>query len=361
MHGTPASLLVVEDDVDSRLLLTRRLQRQGYCVQSAEDGPQALQLIEAQRFDLVLLDIVLPGMSGFEVLCGIRKRRSINELPVIIVTAIHQTHETVRAFELGANDYLTKPIDSRVMLARVATQLSLKQLTEAHNEFLGIASHDLKKPLALIVDMVETLQEDYPKGALVTEDLHSVLSMIGEAGGYMQTIVSDYLDVSAIESGLVRLQRRSLDLNGLARQVIGANRDYAREKGQTLRLELQPELPVVQVDETRLRQVMENLIGNAVKFSPRGAVTTVCTYSDAEGVVFRVQDTGPGLGDEDLEKIFVVKCASLGNRPTGGEKSTGLGLSICKRIIDLHGGGIGVHNNVPPPGATFWFRLPAAG
>lgn len=355
-------LLIVEDNPDNRELLSIYLLDAGHEVDYAESGAEALEKIQTHKFDLVLLDIMMWGLNGIEVLREIRKRHSMNELPVIMVTARHESEEMVTAFELGANDYVTKPLDPQVLMARVSTHLTIGELFEANREFLGVASHDLKKPLQVTRDVIETIQDDYPPGTTDIDslDLHERLSIITMAVDYMQRIVNDYLDISTLESETVKFAPTLLDLNTLVKDAIRNNAEYAREKEHDLVMDLQPDLPPVRGNETRLTQVMDNLIGNAIKFSPAGATTRVRTRFDDRGVLFEVRDSGPGLIPDDLKKAFNVKFASLSNRPTGGEKSTGLGLSICKRIIDLHGGDIGVCNNRPPPGATFWFRLSKA-
>jgi signal transduction histidine kinase len=172
----------------------------------------------------------------------------------------------------------------------------------------------------------------------------------------MQRIIKDFLDFQAMEDGNFTLERYAINLNNIANNVIESNTSYATGKSITLHADLDPELPYVSADEARLMQVAQNLVGNAIKFCPAEAQVVVTTRLENGCVMLEVRDSGPGLKPEDMDKLF-VKYARLNNKPTGGENSSGLGLAICKRMIELHGGKIGARNN-PDRGATFWFSLP---
>ncbi len=358
MHQAQSVVLLVEDNSLDRKVLSRRLRQEGYAVEHATNGEEALRKIKTERFDLVLLDIIMPRLGGFQVLRETRKFYSLDALPIIMVTAGDDSEDMVLALTLGANDYLTKNMPPRVALARIATHLSLKQLALANREFLHIASHDLTRPLAELREALQTLDQRYPLGTIVTEQAHELLALSLSTVEHMQHILTAFQDLHVIESGHIRITPHIIDLHDLIRQVVQSNAYYAQQKEHSLHLELAPELPPVQADESRLRQVIDNLIGNAIKFSPYQATTVVRTRLESDSVVVEVKDTGPGLTEQDLEKVFVTKFAQLSNRPTGGEMQTGLGLTLCKYLIDLQGGDIGVYNNPTGQGATFWFRLP---
>ncbi len=351
------SLLIVDDNPDNLDMLSRRLVRQGYKVELAEGGGVALELIKTGRYDLVLLDVMMPDISGLEVLTIIRKTYSIADLPIIMATAKNQSGDVIEALKLGANDYITKPIDFPVLLARLQTHLNLKYLSQLKDEFLRIASHDLKNPLWSVRTAAQMVEELLPLGAPMTEQAAKMLSMVSKQTYEMQRIIEDFLDFQAAEDGQLNLTLAPTDLNEIAHQVVEINLDYAHKKGTDLTLDLNQALPSIRADAARLTQVIQNFVGNAIKFSPKGsAPPLVRTRLDDNSLVLEVIDSGPGLKEEDLTKVF-GKYARLSNRPTGGEKSSGLGLAICKQMIELHGGQVGVHNN-PERGATFWFRLP---
>ena len=184
-------LLVVDDNRLNREMLTRRLQRKGFTVTEAGDGREALELIDKQRFDLGIFDIMMPGISGLEALVTVRKRYSPAEFPVIMATAKTQTEDIVEALRAGANDYVTKPIDFPVLLARVMTHLNLKRLYKLKDEFLSIASHDLKNPLFVIVCQAYLIQMKVPVGATMTHEAADMVEKIADHAKTMQNLIAD--------------------------------------------------------------------------------------------------------------------------------------------------------------------------
>ncbi|MHB8456059.1 MAG: hybrid sensor histidine kinase/response regulator [Acidiferrobacterales bacterium] len=349
-------LLVVEDSDAGREVLGIKLRREGYSVAEATNGKEALEQAASGNIDLVLLDLKLPDMSGLKVLRQLRRLRSMLDMPVIVVSALDHPSDVVQALQSGANDYVTKPFDLTVALARIRTQLSVRQLKQANDRFLRVASHDLKKPLLLMLDVARLFKEDQKPGAPLSADACSSLDYLIESGEYMQHIVEDLLGLSALQQGRLHLAMLPADLGGIVRQAIARNSVYAQRKDISLAMHCEKDLPNIMADEFRLMQVLENLIGNALKFGPPASHVQIAVRSDAEGVLCEVADTGPGIPPQDIDKLF-AEFSTLSNQPTGNEKSTGLGLSICRELIYLHGGQIGVHNN-SGPGCTFWFRLP---
>jgi signal transduction histidine kinase len=351
------TLLIVDDNPDNLDMLSRRLVRLGYKVELADGGQKALEMIGTQKYDLVLLDIMMPEIDGMQVLTTIRKTQSIADLPVIMATAKNQSNDVVEALKLGANDYVTKPIDFPVLVARMQTHLTLRNLSRLKDEFLRIASHDLKNPLWSVQTAAQMVEELVPVGEVMTEQAARMLMMVAKQTQEMQRIVEDFLDFQAAEDGQLTLVLEKTNLNEIARRVVEINQDYAQRKGAELSLELETDLPYIKADGARLSQVANNFVGNAIKFSPKGSgMAVIRTRSENDLVVLEVSDAGPGLKEDDLAKAF-GKYARLSNRPTGGEKSSGLGLAICKQMIEMHGGQVGVRNN-PGGGATFWFSLP---
>ena len=173
---TSGEILVVDDNKLNRELLIRRLTRKGYVVTEAADGHAALELIDARPFDLAVFDIMMPGLTGLNVLETVRKRHTPADFPIIMATAKTQSDDVVEALRLGANDYVTKPIDFPVLLARMQTHLNLKLLFKLKDEFLSIASHDLKNPLFVIVCQAYLIQNRVPKGAVMDDDSFNTVS-----------------------------------------------------------------------------------------------------------------------------------------------------------------------------------------
>src|SRR5215475_12652393 len=263
-RAAQGNLLVVDDNEMNRDMLSRRLKREGYDVAVAEDGHQALDMIKTQKFDLILLDIMMPGLSGFEMLPMIREHHSLAELPIIMATAKDQSNDIVEGLKLGANDYVTKPIDFPVLLARLQIHLKLKTLAQLKDEFLRIASHDLKNPLSTILMSAHIARDKVLPGQVMPEQMHNMLGFIVRRGDEMQRIIRDFLDFQAMEDGNLGLELQPTNMNEIAKQVIESQAEYAVNKEITLYSELAEVLPEIKADGARLTQVAQNLVGNAV-------------------------------------------------------------------------------------------------
>lgn len=349
-------LLLIDDDEMARDFMTVRLSRRGFSVVAVEGGYQALEVIKNQEFDLVLTDMMMPEISGYETLLEIRKLYSMLELPVIMVTSVDQEESIIKSLQAGANDYLVKPLNLEIALARINSQLSLKYLSSFKDEFLAFASHDLKKPLMLMLDIAREMDSNLDGCKDSDQQVCEDLSLLIKTGENMDVVIQGFLEFESMRSGQINLEKVKLNMNNLIEKYISSNEAYARKKEVELSHDLDNNLPTVVVDGMRIGVVLENLIGNAIKFSPGKSGTVVRSRSDGKQVIIEVCDQGPGLLEEDMKKLF-VKHARLSNKPTGSETSTGLGLAICKQLIALHGGDIGARNN-KDDGSTFWFSLP---
>jgi signal transduction histidine kinase len=350
-----AHILVVEDHDVAREALETLLSGEGYECVAVADGEEALQAFRSRPLDLLLLDIDMPGKSGLSVLEVVRQTRTPIELPVIMVTGRDAPESVVTALGLGANDYVTKPLETHVLLARIRTQLQVRDLSRVKDQFLSIASHDLKSPLAAI-RMAAELLRDSLRQPEHPEDTDYLVDVILRGTGRMRRLISDFLDLGAIEGGRVTLDRVPLELGQLASEAVRDHGALAREKDIWLAVEPAEAPTPVLGDPERLAQVIDNLVGNALKFSPSGTQVQLRTFRTDVAAGLEVRDNGPGLKPEDFPQLF-AKHVRLSNRPTGGEHSSGLGLFICKLLVEQHGGRIGARNG-PDGGAVFWFELP---
>jgi len=350
------SLLIVDDNALNRELIALQLKRSGYAVTEATCGQEALSVLKEQSFDLILLDIMMPGMNGIEVLEVIRKDHSMLNLPIIMVTADDLEDSIVDALQKGANDYLIKPLNLSVTFARIKTQLALRNLANLKDEFVRFASHDLKKPLIVTMDIVETLQRECSIGTAINQDSLELIDLIHKTGENMQNVIEGFLSTSDYNTNRSTANTNLTQMNHIIEKSLRNNSVYAKKKGIKLVLKLEPGLPEIEANEFQITQVVDNLIGNAVKFSPANTETIVRTYMENGMACTAISDGGPGLKEEDF-KILFSKNAKLSNLPTGGESSTGIGLPMSKQFIDLHHGKIGAKNN-PTKGTTFWIGLP---
>lgn len=354
-NSTPRILLIEDNELISRWMLVQ-LGKLGYQLHALESAELALQHLQQHAADLILLDINLPGMNGLELLNRLRQDYSILALPIIMVTAEEDVGQIITALQNGANDYIIKPINPEVADARIRTQLTLKHYATLKDEAIRFASHDLKKPLLMMEDMLEQLagglQNSPPDMAECTELTGLMQHTLTQMGGIVQGFLQQNTRQS--QSSL----QEKFDLNHLVNDVVRGNSRYAEQKQIQLQTALTASLPLIQANVFQIRQVIDNLLGNALKFSPAGSTTRLLTSRDGNYIKFAVQDAGPGLRDDDFPKLF-VHGARLSNQPTGQETSNGIGLALCKEFIQQMSGDIGAVNN-PDNGATFWFRLPTA-
>ncbi len=358
MYFSTPYILIVEDEEFNREIMALRLQSYKYNLKFAVNGQQALDMVAEKKPDVILLDIMLPEIMGLQVLHTLRQKYSMVDLPIIMVTAIDEDQRIVRALELGANDYVSKPINFPILIARLQTQLSLKQLSALNAEFMATASHDLRKPIAVIQDAAASSQLKFSGNQSFDEhEILKKLDTISKSANFMNSIVDCILDSQAGGFGQIRLTKIPLQIESLISETINHHLSYASDKSINLISKVEQNTPSIEVDRSRIAQVLDNLVDNALKFCSANDTITVSTKSDGDSLSVIVSDTGPGLIDSDFDQLF-VKNSELSNNPTNNESHTGLGLSICKQLIDMHNGEIGAMNN-NDKGTSFWFKLPA--
>lgn len=356
-------VLVVDDDHATRVLLTQVFS--STCdVVAVGNGAEAMRRLTEQPFDVVLLDIMMPVMSGLEVLEAIRRDETLVELPVILISARTMQKDVVEGLQRGANDYITKPIDLSVARARVNTQLKLKRLSDAYQatiaelqssqrlqtNFVQIVSHDLKGPLTNLRMAHHLLREQLKDDASAMAILETADLSVGE----MNSLIRTFLDVAVTQHGQMEIRPDCLNVTEHLRRVVDQYLLPAKRKQISLRLD-ESEHAVV-ADGRLFSQIASNLVSNAIKYSPQGAEVHVWAEAQADRVRVCVADQGPGIPDDERGRLFRM-FGKLTARPTGGESSTGLGLWIVKTLTEAQGGEAGV--DCPPDGGSiFYVELP---
>lgn len=369
MRGQPISMssvksrILVVDDISKNLqVVGTMLRNEGYHVMPATSGPQALERAHAQPPDLILLDLMMPEMDGLEVCQRLKAEPLTRQIPVVFLTASNEMEHLVKGFEAGAVDYITKPFNAPELLARVRTHLELKharerlrEMNDEKNEFMGIVAHDLRSPLGTINGFAELILDDSQASRAEVEDS---ARRICDTATRMAEMVQNLLDANRIERGEMELHLVPTDLGALVASVVESQRPRATAKSQALHLDTGTGPLTGLVDPSVTVQVIENLVSNAVKYSPPGK--NIFVRLRPEGAVVRcgVQDEGPGLSAEDQKKLF-GKFARLSAKPTGGEAATGLGLSIVKRMVEAMNGEVWCESDLGR-GATFVVELPVA-
>ncbi len=353
-----ARVLVVDDDPGSRALIESILERD-YDVAAVSSGAAALEMLHAQPMDAVLLDIMMPGMTGMDLLRSIRADQLLADLPVILISGRNESESIVAGLQSGASDYISKPFNVPILHARVKTQLALKQLNDAYKtkieqlhqtqemqeRFIRIVAHDLKGPLTNLRMAQYLLRE------LVgdSEQVRAILDSTDATLNDMQELIRTFLDASEYRPGKMMPHPEDFNAAELVSKVIEQNA-FAAEK-KAIRVLFDPEPLSVQADLRYFSQITGNLLGNAIKYSP--ANTTVTLTLETDGHVFRlaVADQGPGIAPEERDRLFQM-FGRLSSKPTGGESSTGLGLWIVKILVEAQGGTVELE--CPPEGGSIF-------
>jgi two-component system sensor histidine kinase/response regulator len=361
-------LLVIDDTRANIDLICKTLKPNGYTFQIALNGETALKLLSKQPLpDLILLDIMMPGIDGYETCRRIKADESIRDIPIIFLTAMNETENIITAFKVGGVDYITKPFNREEIHARITTHVNLQRLqkeselksrklealNDLKNKFIGIAAHDLRNPLVSIQGFSNILKNDID--ILSKEMRDDFLETLCSASNHMLNLINEILDVSVIDSGNLQLKKNNSSLQKLVAERIRLYAVVADKKNITLQSDLE-DIPEFSFDPNRIAQVIDNLITNAIKFSPNEKTVQI-NLRQTEGLaVVSVQDEGPGISLENQGRLF-QHFEVLDSRPTGNERCIGLGLSIAKRMIESHGGAIGVESTLGK-GANFIFKLP---
>jgi two-component system sensor histidine kinase/response regulator len=341
-------ILIVADDHSKVLSLREILALEGYEVASVSTGESALDYYNQYEPDLVLLDAGLPGSNVFDVCRALKNPYSGAPATVIFITSKSDPEEVVSGLASGGVDYLARPFREREVLARVRVhlrnRLRLVQMYKderAKDRLLSVTAHDLRNPATSIRALVHTLRSG-SAGPLVPDQI-DMLDTVYEASQSMLDLVNTLLDNSLVEASELKLNRQPTSLPDLVEEAVKLNNATAALKGTRIVFNRGAPHGTLSIDAPRIRSVLNNLLGNAVKFSPPGSTITVeGRCADGRHSV-SVRDQGPGIPDDEHDKLF-KDYGRTSVRPTGGEPSTGLGLSICHQVMLAHGGSIYAEN-----------------
>jgi two-component system sensor histidine kinase/response regulator len=359
-------VLLVEDDRINRRILAGMLAPEGYRLAEAGSGEEALALYAEFQPDIVLLDVVMPGIDGFATCRALKAKYGNTCAPVIFITARQDTDDVVAGLKAGGSDYLPKPFRAREVLARIRThlqnltlleqqQLLVEQLSTANaakNKFVGMAAHDLRNPLASIRGLSEFLRDGN-----LADDQRELVDLIHGASQSMLDLVNELLDLATIEAGELKLEPQTCNFADLLHGCAFLQNIQAAKKNSRIALPDDAQAPSALIDAAKMRQVVDNLLSNAIKYSPPGSEISVVYRRDGGTAGFAVRDQGPGIPEHERDKLF-RDFGRLSAKPTGGESSTGLGLAICRKIVEAHRGTISAAN-LPGGGCEFSVVLPA--
>lgn len=352
-------ILVIDDVEDNRLLIRDIFAEPGYRVLEAADGAQGLLLAERERPDCILLDLSMPGLHGFEVLDRLERDPRLRQIPVIIVTASDNTLEEMdRGLRGGAVDYITKPISPQRVFVRVRgaieRQRLLQEVQDLRANFTSMLVHDLRGPLTVLRGYLELLTTEI--AGPLSERQRRYLTKMGDSSHKMLGLIAEILDVSKLEAGKLALNLRPADVSALVADVRERLEPVARQRGIEFEVRgVEHPQPVV-ADSERLDQVLLNLLGNALKFTPKGGRVAIEVADRGDELEVAVQDSGPGISAAELPLLF-EKFSQTAVGRTAGKDGSGLGLVVSRHLVEAHGGRIWAESEVGQ-GARFTFRLP---
>jgi two-component system sensor histidine kinase/response regulator len=357
-------LLVVDDDPVNVDLLCDLLDSLDFGAVGARSGPEALAAARRLRPDLILLDVMMPGMNGYEACRRLKADPETAGIPVVFVTALSETEDRVQGIEAGGDDFLTKPFSRPVLLARIRSLLRLKaagdeleasyrrlrELERLKDDLVRMVVHDLKSPLSAMLGTLE-MAVDGDLGPLSARQ-RELLDDAHQRGADVLELIENLLDVTRLEESAVRLELRPVDVRLLLGQVAREWTVRAEQRGATVSVDAAPEA-VVDADETLLRRMLGNLVGNALRHAGRGVHVRLSATPAGDGVDLVVADDGVGIAPERQAELLQPVEPERAPRPP----SSGLGLTFCKLAAEAHGGTI-LLNSRAGEGSTFAVRLP---
>jgi len=415
-------VLIVDDNPNNLSVLSKALKAAGLTVRVAVDGESAIEQVEYDPPQLILLDVMMPGIDGFETCTRLKDNPSTRDIPVIFMTVLENVESKLKGLSLGAVDYITKPFQEEEAIARVKLHLKLRHLAktletqnvrlkqevsertsaetalqrltqelelrveqrtaelrqakesadaanQAKSEFLAKMSHELRTPLNAILGFTQLMGSD---PSLKPEHQEN-LGIISRSGEHLLALINDVLEMSKIEVGRTKLNNNRLDLHHLLDSLEEMLQLKSKSKGLTLLFIRPPDLPqFVNADESKLRQVLINLLGNAIKFTESGTVTLRVKYKKGEirqqqnstlsfrnsalyTLLFEIEDTGPGIAQNEIEILFNPFVQTKAGQ--NSQEGTGLGLSISQQFVQLMGGEIAVNSKLGQ-GTIFEFKIP---
>jgi len=381
MSSSNGHILIVDDVLDNLRLLRAMLAEHGFETRGVPNGTTALRAVRAHPPDLILLDINMPDLSGYEVCEILKADERTREIPIIFISAVDGVLDKVKAFEVGGVDYITKPFQLQEVLARVENHLTLQQLQQQlrqanetleqrvaertaelaeakeHAEemsrlksaFLANMSHEFRTPLAGIIGFTTLMADE------ASDEQREFIHLIEQSGQRLLNTLNAILDLSMLEAGSMEADHEVLDVAEEVRRKVALLRPLAKEKGLALKVHTPAEVVPALLDRSLLERILNNLVDNAIKFTEQGEVIVEVQPVDGQ-VEIRVRDTGIGIGADFLPGLF----EAFRQESTGAGRlyeGTGLGLTITKKLLDFLGGTITVESK-KDRGSTFTVSFP---
>lgn len=353
-------ILIVDDIPANIQVLGNVLRKSGYEIAFTDNGPDAITKAGNISFDLILLDVMMPQMDGFEVCRILKENPATKDIPIIFLTAKADSESLVKGFELGAVDYLTKPFKTQELLARVHTHIALKHATEElhksnamKDKLFSIIAHDLKGPVGNQSSVLDILIENFE--TFDKETIIETLSDLKVSATRAYELLQNLLKWARSQNNTIDFQPNVLRIKPIINKNIELIHSLASQKSIQFIADIQEDIEVF-ADENMLDTILRNLFSNAIKYSFNGGLVKIYTKISAPFLVIHVCDQGVGINDENMKKLFMSH-EFFSTYGTSNEKGTGIGLSICKDFVERNGGKITVESRINE-GTDFAFTLP---
>ena len=361
------TILIVDDNPNNIKIVALILRSLKYKIVIATNGEQAIELVEQTRPDLILLDIMMPKMDGFEACSIIKEKEENSNIPVIFITALNDTESLVKGFKAGGVDYITKPFNKDELVSRVKTHLELKQtrdrlekttqhlseLNTLKDKMFSVIGHDLRSPLSSVKMTLEFLskmtdKQDDP----VAENIHIMLKTTDEVFGLLENL----LGWAKSQSGNLSINKEEVQISDIVNSVYLLNKGNLELKKILFKTEIE-DSDKVYADLSMMKVVLRNLVSNAIKFTPdEGTITVSATPKEGKTII-SVADSGVGISEEDLPKVLNPNTHHT-TYGTNREAGSGLGLTLCKDFVEKNDGTIWVESELGK-GSTFFIEIPA--
>ena len=375
MGNSKSEILIIDDVPKNIQVISNILKKEGYEISFALNGEQGLKNVAFKAPDLILLDISMPGMDGFEFCKELKKEDKYNSIPIIFLTARTDMNDVVKGLEYGAVDYITKPFNAQELTSRISTHLELKhsrdiileqnekilqqnkelnELNATKDKFFSIIAHDLKNPFYILVGYSKILLDDFVN--LPPNQIKSFLDIIYKTSQNGSELLENLLHWSRAQRGLIKCNPTKLKLTSSIQFTYDLLISFAKSKQLSMTIHAPDDL-CAYADKQMVNTVIRNLLSNAIKFTPRNGRIDIYAQSSGEDFVeIKISDTGEGISANNMGKLFRLD-KHLTTSGTENEKGTGLGLLLCKEFVEKNNGKIGVESEINK-GSTFFFTLP---
>ncbi len=370
----PINFLLVDDLEENLLALEALLQRDGLRCLKARSGEEALELLLVHDVALALLDVQMPGMDGFQLAEFMRGNARARHIPIIFVTAgSADLQRRFRGYEAGAVDFIQKPIEPDILRSKAnvffdlhqqrrqiliqrdeleASANALRAVDRHKNEFIAVLGHELRNPVMALKAGLELLKrrDDVELARDIREKMEKQVF-------HLTRLIGDLLDISRIDQGKISLQKQPVELQAILESAIEASRPLIDAANHTLVVGPVPEAVFLDVDHTRIAQVVSNLLNNAAKYTPKGGEIRLATAREDAMVAIEVSDNGIGIATEMQTRIFEI-FTQVQNTGEGLRDGLGIGLALVKQLVGLHGGTVTLQSDGVDRGSSFTVRLP---